>query len=62
MPDSSRIEHFVARFAFVVVIGGALASAILWMGVGVDPIPLHLRSANAISAYVSYLQLSIWPR
>lgn len=58
MPASSRIEHFVARFAFVVVIGGALASAILWMGVGVDP-PVAL-ILSQIPAFLVVIFLERW--
>ena len=53
-----KLPLFAVALAFAVVTFLLQRSA---MGVGVDPIPLHLRSANAISAYVSYLQLSIWP-
>ena len=37
MSKADRKESFVARFAFVGVMGGALASAIFWMGKGLDP-------------------------
>ena len=58
MPASSRIQNLVARFAFVVVIGGALASAILWMGVGVDP-PVAL-VLSQIPAFLIVMFLERW--
>lgn len=53
-----KLPLIAVAFAFSVVTLVVQQPA---MGVGVEPIPLHLRGANALSAYVSYLELTLWP-